>query len=132
MRDIRTRYITARQDDEGTVMVTPRGFEVHPHGDSALYLFVQGRNAVSLDIARFLNLPAALLDASNVNGSSVNYQNTGIQRGAFQDWSLRTWALPFEEALSQDDVVPRGQYVQFDLSDLTEIPDPGTGPALED
>ncbi|MBX9243419.1 phage portal protein [Actinotalea ferrariae] len=131
MRDIRASYIAARADDDGTVMVTPRGFEVHAHGDQALELFVQGRNAVSLDIARFLDMPASLIDASQVNGSSIDYENNAIGRSSYYDLTLRSWALPLEEALSQDDVLPRGQYVQFDLSALA-TPDAGTGPALED
>ena len=132
MRDIRATYIKARQDSEGTVMVTPKGFEVHAHGDQALELFVQGRNAVSLDVARFWNMPASMLDASQVNGSSIDYENNDIGRSAYYDLTLRTWALPIEEALSQDDVTPRGTYIAFDLSALTTNPDPGTGPALED
>lgn len=132
MRDIREKYIKARADDAGTVMVTPQGFEVHPHGDQALELFVQGRNAVALDVARFWNMPASQVDASNVNGSSVNYENLGIGRTALADITLRSWALPIEEALSQDDVLPRGQYAQFDLSAFTTGPDSGTGPRLED
>lgn len=131
VKDIRTKYIDARRDPEGIVMVTPRGFEVHAHGDQAPELFVQGRNAVSLDVARYWQMRASLLDASQVNGSSVDYENNGIGRSEFYDLTLRAWALPIEEALSQDDVLPRGTYVQFDLSALT-TPDAGTGPALED
>lgn len=131
MADIRQTFIGARNDENGVVMVTPRGFEVHPHGDNAPDLFVQGRNAVSLDVARFWSVRASMLDASQVNGSSVDYENNGIGRSEFYDLGLRTWAMPIEEALSQDDVLPRGQYVQFDLTALT-APDAGTGPALED
>ena len=40
MTDIRTSYLAARLDPSGVVMVTPRGFEVHPHGDNATELFV--------------------------------------------------------------------------------------------
>lgn len=132
MKDIRDTYIKARQDPAGVVMVTPRGFEVHPHGDQALELFVQGRNAVSLDIARFWSMPASMLDASQVNGSSIDYENNDIGRSAYYDLTLRTWGMPVEEALSQDDVTPRGTYIAFDLSALTTNPDTGTGPALED
>jgi len=131
MRDIRSTFINARNDDDGIVMVTPRDFEIHSHGDATLDLFVQGRNAVSLDVARFWGMAASLLDASNVNGSSVNYENNAIGRSSFYDLTLRAWATPIEEALSQDDVLPRGQYVQFDLSSLTTT-DTGTGPVLED
>lgn len=131
MRDARTTYINARQDPDGVVMVTVPGLEVVTHGDKGLELFVQGRNAVSLDVARFFNMPASMLDASQVNGSSIDYENNAIGRSAFYDLTLRTWALPIEQALSQDDVLPAGQYVQADLSALTTT-DTGTGPALED
>lgn len=131
MRDIRDTYISARGDDNGTVMVTPRGFEVHAHGDQALNLFVEGRNAVSVDVARFTNVPATMLDASNVNASSVSYSNEQLGRSEFADLSLRSWAMPLEERLSMDDCVPRGTYVAFDLSNLATA-DTGTGPVLED
>lgn len=131
MRDIRTKFIEARADDDGTVMVTPSGFEVHPHGDNAPDLFVQGRNAGGLDIARFWGIRASMLDVSQVNGSSIDYENNAIGRSEFYDLALRNWAMPIEVALSQDDVLPRGQYVVFDLSDIT-TPDTGIGPVLED
>lgn len=131
MRDIRATYIEARNDPDGTVMVTPRGLEVHPHGDAGLELFVNGRNAVTLDIARFANIPAIMLDASNVNATSVNYSNEAVGRSELRDLTLRFWALPLEERFSMDDCTPRGTTIAFDLSDLT-LPDAGTGPTLED
>ena len=130
-KDIRQSYLDAAATPGGVVMVTPAGFEVHAHGDQAPELFIQGRNAVGLDVARYWQMRASLIDASQVNGSSVDYENNGIGRSEFYDLTLRAWALPIEEALSQDDVLPRGTYVQFDLSALT-TPDAGTGPALED
>ena len=132
MRQIRDTYVEARSDDNGVVMVTPRGFEVHAHGDQALELFVNGRNAASLDVARYANLPATAADASTVNASSVNYQNNDVKRNELHDYTFRGWAMPVEERLSMDDCVPRGQTVAFDLSALTQMPDPGTGPRLED
>lgn len=131
MRDIRKTYIDAANDTGGTVMVTPRGYEIHTHGSEVLDLFVQGRNAAALDAARFAAMPASMLDASQVNGSSIDYENNEAGRSSYRDLTLRDWALPIEEALSQDDVLPAGQYVQFDLSALTTT-DTGTGPALED
>jgi hypothetical protein len=132
MSDIRDTYIEARSDKNGVVTVTPKGFEVHVHGDQALNLFIEGRNNASLDIARFANIPAAMLDASQVNGSSVDYENVGVGRGDFVNITLRSWALPIEERLSMDDVCPRGTRVAFDLSELVTAPDTGTGPRVED
>lgn len=132
MRQTRRTYIEAREDPDGVVMVTKPGLTVVPHGDKGLELFTEGRNAVALDVARFFNMPASMIDASQVNGSSVDYENNALGRSSYYDLTLRTWVLPIEEALSQDDVLPAGQYVQADLSALTTTPDPGTGPALED
>ena len=132
MGNIRDTYVTARNDDNGVVMVTPRGFEVHAHGDQALELFIEGRNASALDAARYLNLPATAADATAVNASGVTYTNALVGRTELNDHTLRGWAFPIEERLSMDDCVPRGQSVAFDLSALTTTPDTGTGPRLED
>jgi hypothetical protein len=132
MRTIRQSYVDASQDENGVVMVTPKGFELHAHGDQALDLLVAGRNAAALDAARYANLPATAADASATNGSSVTYQNVMAGRAEFTDITLRGWAAPIEARLSMDDVVPRGQYLAFDFSSLTRTPDPGVGPARED
>jgi hypothetical protein len=131
LKEIRQSYIDARNDDNGVVMVTPRGFETHAHGDQALELFVEGRNAASVDVARYANMPATSADASAVNASSVTYQNVIAGRNELIE-TLRSWALPIEERLSQDDCVPRGQFAAFDLSALVTVPDVGTGPTLSD
>jgi hypothetical protein len=131
-RDIRSKYLSARQDPDGVVMVTPRGFEVHAQGADDVNMFVEGRNAVGLDIARFWAIKASMLDASQVNGSSVDYENLSAGRTAYLDLTLRTWAMPIEERLSQDDVTARGTYIQFDLSGLSVGPDTGSGPILSD
>ena len=132
MRDIRDRYIQARQDVNGVVMVTPNGLSVIAQGDAGLNLFVEGRNNAALDIARFTNIPAILLDASNISSSSINYANTGVKRNEFHDYTLRSWALPLEERLSLDDISTRGTSIAFDLSALTDFPDKGIGPTVED
>lgn len=131
MKDVRRTFLDALKEDGGVVYVTPPGWTVHAHGDEVPDLFVQGRNAAALDAARFAAMPASMLDASQVNGSSIDYENNELGRSSYRDLTLRDWALPVEEALSQDDVLPAGQYVEFDLSALATT-DTGTGPALED
>lgn len=132
MKDVRDTYVRARQDVNGAVVVLPPGWEIHDHAAEGFNLFETGRNAAVLDVARHTNVPATLLDAANVNASSVTYSSTLTARSWFIDTTIRSWALPFEERLSQDDVVPRGTYVAFDLSELTELPDDGTGPEMKD
>ena len=132
MRDIRSTYVNARTDENGTVMVTPHGFEVHTHGNEVVELFVQGRNAVALDVARHTNVPAMMLDASNINAASVNYSNAGAKRSEYKDVTLTYWANAIAARLSMDDCVPRGTYVEFDMSEMVELPDDGVGPELDD
>lgn len=132
LKAIRDSYIDARDDENGVVIATPPGVELHTHGDQALELFIAGRNAAALDAARYANLPATAADASAVNASSVTYQNVMAGRSELIDFTLRGWAAPIEARLSMDDVVPRGQYVAFDLSDMVRVPDLGTGPVRED
>jgi hypothetical protein len=122
----RAKYADARKDPLGAIVVSPPGWELIDHAQNGFDLFENGRNSATLDIARFLNIPAVLLDASNTNASSVNYTSQQSSRSWYIDTTLRPWAMPFEERLSADDMVPRGTYVGFDLSELVIVPDPGT------
>lgn len=88
--------------------------------DSAM--FIQGRNAVRLDVANLLNIPASLLDGSTAT-ASLTYTTAEGQRSSFHEQTLRYWTAPLEHRLSMDDVVPRGQRVRFDITYLTQ-----TGP----
>lgn len=132
MQDVRQTYINARKDVNGAVVVMPRDWELHSHSADALDFYESGRNAATVDIARFTRVSATMLDATNTNASAVTYQNNMASRHSFLDSSLRPFVLALEERLSADDMVPRGTSVQFDFTDLTELPDDGLGPALED
>lgn len=132
MTSVRDTYINARKDVHGAVVVMPSDWELHVHSAEGMDFYESGRNAATVDIARYTRVPANMLDATNTNASSVTYSNNVTSRHAFLDTSLRPFVLAIEERLSQDDMVPRGTYVQFDFTDLTELPDDGIGPSLED
>lgn len=85
--------------------------------DSAM--FIQGRNAVRLDVANLLNIPASLLDGSTAT-ASLTYTTAEGQRSSFHEQTLRYWTAPIEHRLSMDDIVPRGQRVRFDITYLTQ------------
>lgn len=95
--------------------------------DSAM--FIQGRNAVRLDVANLLNIPASLLDGSTAT-ASLTYTTAEGQRSSFHEQTLRYWTAPIEHRLSMDDVVPRGQRVRFDITYLNQ--QPPTGEPSED
>jgi Phage portal protein len=125
-------YIKARRDREtGAVMFTPFGYSIKTHGEIVMDLFVAGRNAAVLDVARFTGLPPALLAASQVS-ASLTYSTKEGSRSEFHDYSLANWALAITARLSMDDCLPSGQYAEFDLEALLTDPTPTTGPTRED
>lgn len=108
-------WMDARASATGAVGYVPFGLALETHTgleDSAL--FIEGRNAIRLDVANFSNLPAALLDGSTAT-ASLTYVTQEGQRASFYDTTVRYWLAPIEHRLSQDDVVPAGQRVRFDV-----------------
>jgi phage portal protein BeeE len=92
---------------------------------------VQARNMARLDVANLTGVPAALLEGS-VSTASLTYSTHEGQRNEFVDFALNPYIDAIASRLSQDDIVPRGQRVRFDLSDLyTTTPAP-TGEPEED
>lgn len=123
-------WCKARLDPNGAVTYTPSDIEVKTHGESSADMFVEARNAVRLDVANFTGLPGAALDGS-LSTASLTYVTQDGKRSELAE-ALQFWTGPIEARLSQDDVVPRGQRVRFDASDLTTtIPSP-TGPTVGD
>lgn len=115
----------------GGTAFLPAGLRLDVHGDTPTDLFVEGRNAARLDFANYLNLPGALLDGSTAT-ASLTYSTKESARNELVDLSLLYWANPIEARLSQDDVVPTGQRVEFDVSYLATPTQPAAGPAKED
>jgi phage portal protein BeeE len=71
------------------------------------------------------------MDAS-LSTASLTYSTQEGQRNEFADFTLPYWLEPIQQRLSLDDVVPSGQRVRFDLTDLyTTTPSP-TGTITED
>lgn len=121
----------ARRNPDSAVMYVPNGLEVISHQAESTNLFESGRNALRLDFANFLNMPAAVLDGS-VSQASLTYSTQEGRRNDFLDLTVPYWAGPIEDALSLDNVVPRGQRVRFDFSDLTTTTAAPSGPIVED
>lgn len=121
----------ARRNPDSAVMYVPFGLDIESHQAETTDLFESGRNALRLDFANMLNMPAAVLDGS-VSAASLTYSTQEGRRNDFLDLTVPYWAGPIEDALSLDNVVPRGQYVRFDFSDLTDPTAASTGPNVED
>lgn len=107
--------------DSAATAYVPFGLEVvFPKMSDDSAMFIQGRNAIRLDIANLLNIPASLLDGSTAT-ASLTYVTAEGQKSSFHEQSLRYWTAPIEARLSMDDIVPRGQRVRFDISYTTQV-----------
>lgn len=113
-------WSAARLSPNGAVGYTPHNITVKTHGTAQTDLFVEGRNAAVLDVARLLNMPAALLDGAQ-STASLTYVTTEGKRSEFAALSIPTWINPIEARLSLDDVSPKGRVIRFDQSSLVDV-----------
>lgn len=111
-------WSAARTSPTGAVGWTDSRVEVRVHGAVSTDLFEEGRNAIVLDVARLISVPAALLDGS-MSSATLTYSTQEGQRNEFMDYSLPTWLSPIEARLSMDDVCTPGRRIRFDRSSIT-------------
>ena len=121
----------ARRNPDSAVMFMPANMRIESHAAETADLYESGRNALRLDFANFLNIPAALLDGSTAT-ASLTYSTQEGRRNELFDYTISYWASPIEEALSLDNVVPRGQRVRFDFSNYLNPTAAPTGPNTQD
>lgn len=125
-------FNAARQTQDGVTTYTPANIELRVHGAEVVDLFIAGRNASAVDVARLTGLPAVMLDAANVNAANQTYTSKESARNDLIDSVRNVWALPIEARLSMDDVCPRGTSVRADLGSQIEIPQSPTSAPRED
>ncbi|MDD7687543.1 MAG: phage portal protein [Actinomycetaceae bacterium] len=123
------RWETSRQ--KGGTAFTPYGLQLIEHGDKATDLFIEGRNALRLDVALFTNLPSTLLEGSQAT-ASLTYSTQEGRRNELVDYSLAYWAAPIEARLSQDDVTPPGTRIAFNIEYFSQPTQPAGFPATKD
>lgn len=130
--DMLGKVANARRSPDGAVMFIPAGVDAVPvpvTDDAAL--FENGRNALRIDIANFMNFPAGVLDGAP-NASTLTYDTRAGMRNALQDYTLPYYTNPIEAALSQDDVTPRGTRIRIDFTDFDALTNAPTGAIVED
>lgn len=130
--DMLAAWGAARTAPTGSVGFTDNRVELRTHGEGGdSSLFVEGRNATVLDVARLTGIPAALLDGSQ-STASLTYSTQEGRRSEFMDFGLGYWTAPIEARLSMDDVSPPGTRVRFDRSGLIVTPNPATDSPTSD
>lgn len=124
-------WADARSDVNGAIAFTPHNIEARAHGNAEPSLLIEGRNFLRIDIGAFLGIPAALMDAS-LSTASLTYSTQEGQRNEFADFTLPYWLEPIQQRLSMDDVIPAGERIRFDLTDLYTTVQSPIGPITED
>lgn len=127
--DLLEDWASAVKQRGGAFGYTPHNIELKTHGEAGTELLVEGRNAAAIDGARVVGVPAALVDASNVN-STLTYETLQGRNLEFAE-DLAMYLDPIASRLSQDDVAAPGVRAAFDTSTLTGQWSP-TGPATKD
>lgn len=121
----------ALRDNEG-ILFTNQAIESKELGaGGSQQLLVEGRNASAVDAARLVGIPAAMIDATSA-GSSLTYETTSGRNAEFWDYGVTAYAEPIAARLSMDDVVPRGQRVEFDAAEVTTLAPSTTGYPAQD
>ncbi|NRD25838.1 phage portal protein [Frigoribacterium sp. VKM Ac-2836] len=129
--DLLDQYKAARRDPEGSVAYEPPGLSFRSEGAYDADMFMTGRNYNRVDIASHLGIPASLLDGSTAE-ASLTYVTTEGNANRFVTETLPLFMGPIEDALSSDSVVPRGQSVRFDKTEILTAPGTPTSAPVED
>lgn len=117
--DLIARWVAKRQGTNGRVGFSNQAIEVKMHGQQPEDLLMGARQAMNLDLARHLNLPAWAVDAE-VSGSSLTYSNVPSRWRELIDGTLGGYMEAITSRLSLDDVLPAGTWADFNTDYLTD------------
>jgi hypothetical protein len=100
-----------------TVSYTPASVKPEVLGLNVEQLLIEGRKYSALQVTRALNVPAWVTDVG-VEGSSITYTNVASRSRELVDYGLMPYLSAIEARLSADDVLPRGVWCRYDLTEL--------------
>lgn len=116
--ELLSAWRSARRDPDGALAYLPAAVTLEAVGEIVPTVLVEARNAVAVDIARLVGVPAVALDAGPLQ-TSLTYQNSAAITGT----QLPLYGLtPYVDAvswrLSLDDITPRGNRMALDMSSI--------------
>ena len=100
--------------------------------DPAKLQLTEARNHAALEMSRIAGVPAYLVSAPTSNG--MVYQNAQMARQDLWLWGAAPYAKTIAETLSLPQIVGPGRSIEFDIDELLEMTDLGSGdePRTED
>lgn len=113
---LKASWIKARESDG--VGYSSKGMEVRTLGQPAEQLMIDGRKAISLELARHMGAPEWAVSVAQ-EGSSFNYTNKASRNTELIDEFLAPFMAAFTSRLGLDDITPHGTTVDFDTTTLT-------------
>jgi hypothetical protein len=123
-----TRAAMAANDG---ILFTNSAIETKTHPMNSDQLLIGGRNASALDVARDISMPAAMLDATT-EGASLEYATVVGRNQQWIDYGLSLYIEAITSRLGMDDIVPGGQRITQDTTELTAPAATPTGAPTED
>jgi hypothetical protein len=132
IQSMKEGYSASRRDVNGALAYLPPGLKAEALGTAEADLFEKGRNAATTAIGQLANVRASMIDGTLADSSSLTYMTKEGERSAFLTFDLPFYTRVIEERLSLDDIVPAGQYVRFDMTELLTNPPAATGSPSED
>lgn len=99
------------------VSYTPASVKPEVLGLNVEQLLIDGRQFSALQVTRAMNVPAWVTDVS-LEGSSITYTNVASRSRELVDFGLMPYLSAIEARLSADDVLPRGVWCRYDLTEL--------------
>lgn len=120
-QDVVDAWAAARMDPNGAIASTPHNIDARVLGTIDPNLYIEGRNAVRLDLANFFQIPGSLMDATTAE-ASLTYVTQDSQASSLDSMTLPYWIRPIEGRLGQDDVVAQGHVVRFSFAEAYTEP----------
>jgi hypothetical protein len=99
------------------VSYTPASVKPEVLGLNVEQLLIEGRKYSALQVTRAMNVPAWVTDVA-LEGSSITYANVASRSRELVDFGLMPYLSAIEARLSADDVLPRGVWCRYDLTEL--------------
>jgi hypothetical protein len=99
------------------VSYTPASVKPEVLGLNVEQLLIEGRKYSALQVTRAMNVPAWVTDVP-LEGSSITYTNVASRSRELVDFGLMPYLSAIESRLSADDVLPRGVWCRYDLTEL--------------
>lgn len=113
LSDLAAAFNTARTTNQ-TAALSPEVHYIETATSPDKMLLIEASEYQSKDLARLCNIPLYL---AGIASGSYSYQNSKEARADLWTFGARAYADCIASTLSQDNILPHGSYVEFDVDE---------------